>query len=318
VEWLATRLQEALPMLRRSLPSLLALVLLCGTVQAQSGGEAELALGRAAFAQKDWISAIEHFSRATGALDPEKDREALADAYLQLGLSYLTGLDRPAQALPAFVKSAELAASPATAWLWASMAADKLGRTEEAAQYKERAMPPSVAREEAPPPPATIELQVAEPAPEPVPAVPEPEPVPAPAPPAPPAAETQSVPAAAAEPLVPEPRPEARPAEPDAFQHFFGKKDEPKREEPKAAEPAPANAEPKPAPDAFQHFFGGKKDGKPEEKGKGEPASEKKPEPKVDAFDYFFGKKRKAAGAGEEKKPAEPTEESATPPPALD
>lgn len=250
-------------MLRRPLPFLLALILLCGTVQAQSGGEAELALGREAAAQKDWISAIEHFSRATGALDPEKDREALADAYLQLGLSYLTGLDRPAQALPAFVKSAELAASPATAWIWASMAADKLGRTEEAAQYKERAMPPSVAREEAPPPPA-IEVQ-------------------------------------AAEPLVPEPRPEARPAEPDAFQHFFGKKDEPKREEPKAVEPAPANAEPKPAPDAFQHFFGGKKDGKAEEKGKGEPASEKKPEPKVDAFDYFFGKKKRA----EEKKPPE-------------
>ena len=289
-------------MLRRSLPSLLVLVLLGGPVYAQSGGDAELALGREAVAQKDWISAIEHFSRATGALDPEKDREALADAYLQLGLSYLTGLDRPAQALPAFVKSAELAASPATAWLWASMAADKLGRTEEAAQYKERAMPPSIAREEAPPPPA-IEVQAAEPAPEPVPALPEPEPVPAPAPPAPPAAETQSVPAAAAEPLVPEPRPEAPPAEPDAFQHFFGKKDEPKRDEPKAAEPAPANAEPKPAPDAFQHFFGGKKEGKPEEKGKAEPAAEKKPAEKVDAFDYFFGKKKKAE---EKEKPAPP------------
>jgi hypothetical protein len=289
-------------MLRRSLPSLLVLVLLGGPVYAQSGGDAELTLGREAVAQKDWISAIEHFSRATGALDPEKDREALADAYLQLGLSYLTGLDRPAQALSAFVKSAELAASPATAWIWASMAADKLGRTEEAAQYKERAMPPSVAQEE-PAPPASVEIQVAEPEPA---AAPEPE-IPAPAPPAPPAAETQSVPAAAAEPLVPEPRPEAPPAEPDAFQHFFGKKDEPKREEPKAAEPAPANAEPKPAPDAFQHFFGGKKDGKPEEKGKegakaAEPAVEKKPAEKVDAFDYFFGKKKKA----EEKKPQEP------------
>ena len=279
---------------RRSLPFLLALVLLGGTVHAQSGGEGDLALGREAVAQKDWISAIEHFSRATGALDPQKDREALADAYLQLGLSYLTGLDRPAQALPAFVKSAELAAAPATAWLWAAMAADKLGRTEEAAQYKERAMPPSVAREE-PAPPVSVEVQAAEP--EPVPAAPEPEPVPAPAPPAPPAEEMQSVPAAAAEPLEPAPKPEAQP---DAFQHFFGKKDEPDPKPPKPTEPAPANAEPKPAPDAFQHFFGGKKDGKSAEKARPKPAEEKKPEAKkVDAFDYFFGKKKEA----EEKKP---------------
>lgn len=257
-------------MLRRSLPVLLALVLLGGTVQARSGGEAELALGREAAAQKDWISAIEHFSRATGALDPGKDREALADAYLELGLSYLTGLDRPAQALPAFVKSAELAKTPATAWLWAAMAADKLGRTEEAARYKERAMPPSVAKEE--PAPPSVEVQVVEPEPA---AAPEPE-IPAPVPPAPPV------------------------AEPDAFQHFFGKKDEPDPEPPKAAEPAPANAEPKPAPDAFQHFFGGKKEGKPAEKAAPEPAGEKKQEAKkVDAFDFFFGKKKEA----EEKKP---------------
>jgi hypothetical protein len=277
----------------------LALVLFRGTVHAQSGGEAELALGREAIAQKDWISAIEHFSRATGALDPRKDREALADAYLQLGLAYLTGLDRPAQALPAFVKSAELAATPATAWLWASMAADKLGRPEEATQYKERAVPPSLAREE-PAPLVSVEVQVAEPEPA---AAPEPE-IPAPTPPAPPAAETQSVPAAAAEPLEPAAKPEAQP---DAFQHFFGKKEEPKPEPPKPAESAPANAEPKPAPDAFQHFFGGK-DGKPVEKAKTEPAAEKKPEEKkVDAFDYFFGKKKEA----EEKKP----QETEAPPP---
>lgn len=289
---------------RQSLVFLLVCVVLCRAVHAQSGGEAELALGREAVAQKDWISAIEHFSRATGALDPEKDREALADAYLQLGLAYLTGLDRPAQALPAFVKSAELAAAPATAWLWASMTADKLGRTEEAAQYKQKAMPPSIAREE-PAPPVSIEAQVAEPEPA---AAPEPE-IPAPVPPAPPVAETQSVPAAAAEPLEPAPKPEAQPAEPDAFQHFFGKKDEPKPEPPKATEPVPANAESKPAPDAFQHFFGGKKDGKPREKADPKPAAEKKPEEKkVDAFDYFFGKKKEA-----EKKEEEP----AAPPPTV-
>lgn len=288
-------------MQRQALIVFLVLTLSSGSVQAQSGGGAELALGKEAFAQKDWIAAIEHFSRATGALDPQKDREALADAYLQLGLSYLTGLDRPAQALPAFVKSAELVASPASAWLWASTAADKLGRTEEARLYKEKAMPRSVNPSE-PPPPAMIEVEAAEM--EPVPAFPEREIIPAPVPPAPPAAEPQSVPAAEAEPLRPNPRPEARPAEaqPDAFEHFFGKKDEPKREEPKAAEPP--SAEPKPAPDAFQHFFGGKKGGKPAVKENAKVAEPKKPEEKVDAFDYFFGKKKKDS-KGEEKKPAE-------------
>lgn len=293
-------------MQRHALTVLLVLALFSGSVQAQSGGGGELALGKEAFAQKDWITAIEHFSRATGALDPQKDREALADAYLQLGLSYLTGLDRPAQALPALVKSAELARSPASAWLWASMAAGKLGRTEEAALYKEKAMPRSVEPAE-PPPPAMIEVEAAEM--EPVPAIPEREIIPAPVPPAPPVAEPQSVPAAEGEPLRPEPRPEAKPAEaqPGAFEHFFGKKNEPKREEPKAAEPP--SAEPKPAPDAFQHFFGGKKDGKKA----AEPAPEKKkPEEKVDAFDYFFGKKKKDP-KGEEKKPAEPE----APPPTV-
>jgi hypothetical protein len=190
------------------------------------------------------------------------------------------------------VKSAELAAAPASAWLWASTAADKLGRTDEAALYKEKAMPRSVVTSE-PPPPAMIEVEAAEM--EPVPAVPEREIIPAPVSPAPPAEEQQSVPAAAAEPLRPEPKPESQP---DAFRHFFGKKDEPKREEPKAAEPP--SAEPKPAPDAFQHFFGGKKDGKSAAKA----AEPKKPEEKVDAFDYFFGKKKKDP-KGEEKKPAE-------------
>lgn len=251
-------------MRRQTLAGLLVLVLFSGSIQAQSGG-GELALGREAFAQKDWIAAIEHFSRATGALDPEKDREALAEAYLQLGLSYLTGLDRPAQALPAFVKSAELAGSPASAWLWASMAAEKLGRTEEAAQYKEKAMPRSAVASE-PLPPAMIEVEAAEM--EPVPAVPEPEIIPAPEPPAPPVAEPQSVPAAAAEPLRPEPEPEAQP---DAFQHFFGGKKDAK----KAAEPAPPEKKKPEKVDAFDYFFGKKKKaGKTEEKNPEKPAEE--------------------------------------------
>ncbi|RPH53740.1 hypothetical protein EHM82_07915, partial [bacterium] len=115
-------------MLHRPLLTAFALFLLAAGAQAQSAGERDLALGREALARKDHIAALEHLSRATGSLDPERDRESLADAWLQLGLTYLNGLDRPEPALGAFVKSAETAASPESAWLWASVAAEKLGR----------------------------------------------------------------------------------------------------------------------------------------------------------------------------------------------
>ena len=209
-------------MLRRPLFAAFVLFLLAAGARAQSGGERDLALGREALARKDYIAALEHLSRATGALDPERERESLADAWLQLGLTYLNGLDRPEQALAAFVKSAEGAASPESAWLWASMAAEKLGRTDEAARYKARAIPPTPS-----------------PAPEPT---PKPEP----------AADSKEKPdafrhffggkkkdEAAAKPgeKKPEPEVEKKPGEKvDAFEYFFGKKRKEKKEEEK--EPA--------------------------------------------------------------------------------
>lgn len=132
------------------LPAAILAFLLGGVLQAQEEGSRELALGKEALASLDHLAAVEHLARATGALDAQRDREALADAYYHLGLSYLNGLDRPERALPAFLKSAELAAVPANAWYWASVAAGKLGRTEEAEQYKALVLPPSPAPVTAP------------------------------------------------------------------------------------------------------------------------------------------------------------------------
>jgi hypothetical protein len=225
-------------MLRRPFLTVLALFLVAAASQAQSGGERDLALGREALARKDYIAALEHLSRATGSLDPERDREILADAWLDLGLTYLNGLDRPEQALAAFLKSAEGAASPESAWLWASVAAEKLGRTEEAARFKTRAIRPTRA--------------------------PEPEPA------------VKSIPVASVEPIHPAPKPEpaAEPEppkeKPDAFRHFFGgkKKDE-RTAKPEEKKPAP-EVEKKEGEkvDAFDYFFGKKRKEKKEEEEK--------------------------------------------------
>lgn len=118
-------------------------------LRAESPGQRELAAGREALARSEHAAAAEHFRAATAALDPVGEKEALAEAWLQLGIAELTGLDRAEDALAAFEKSAELAANPSSAWLWASTAAEKLGRSDEAAELKARALkPPS------PPPPA--------------------------------------------------------------------------------------------------------------------------------------------------------------------
>lgn len=231
-------------MLRRPLLAAFVLILFAAGAQAQSDGERDLALGREALARKDYIAALEHLSRATGALDPERDRESLADAWLQLGLTYLNGLDRPEPALAAFLKSAETSSSPESAWLWASEAAVKLGRREEAAQYKARAIPPT-------------------PSP-----TPEPEPEPA----------VQSVPAAEPVRPAPEPEPTAEPREPkekpDAFRHFFGGKKKEEERPAKTEEKKPeAGVEKKEGEtvDAFEYFFGKKRKEKQEEEKPAEP-----------------------------------------------
>lgn len=284
---------------------LIALVLAGTPLEAEEGtGQGELALGREAAARQDHAAAARHFQAALSSFDPAEDREALAETWLQLGLTSLNGLNDPQAALTAFLTSAALAKERSTAWLWASVAAEKLGRSEEAATYKTRAL------ERPAPAPAPSRAPVRE---EP-PVVPVPEPPPA---------------------LMAEPEPvlEEAPREtPDAVQHFFGEAAvepepppaaEPVREEPAAvAQPAKG--------DAVQHFFGEgaaterkpgrkkvpvKKVRQREEpaapaKEPASPAAQDKPEESVDAVQYFFGEKEPAAAtapetAAEEKPPAE-------------
>jgi tetratricopeptide (TPR) repeat protein len=64
---------------------------------------------------------------------------ALADAWFDLGAAHLAAGD-DAQALAAFTRSAQLAPAPANAWLWAALAAERLGRASEAARDRELAL----------------------------------------------------------------------------------------------------------------------------------------------------------------------------------
>ena len=312
--------------------SLFLILITAATLRAESPGERELSLGRQSLARRDYGTAAEHLAAATAALDPQKEREALAEAWLQLGVADLAGLDRPEDALAAFRKSAELSGSP-SAWLWASMAAEKLGRAEEARDYKARAIgspQPPVTLEAAPaPPPPTKKAPEIIPGPTPV----EPAPV-AQAAPAP-------VPEAVAPVAQPAPEPVAE-KKPDAFQHFFGPKEP-------AAPPAAAPAEAAPVEpvkkgDAFQHLFGessperpaGAREAQaqaPEKAAEKKPVRVKKAEkkeeekapaaqtatPKGGAFQHFFGEKKKDGQAGDEKDGAQDDkktpEDSSAPPP---
>jgi tetratricopeptide (TPR) repeat protein len=111
----------------------------------------ELRLGKAAFARGENAAAADHLGRAAAELDIAGDTEALAAAYLELGRVQLIGLDRPHEAIAAFLKSAELAAWPADALLWAAEAADKLGLAAAAKHYRAQALRPPSAGKEAPP-----------------------------------------------------------------------------------------------------------------------------------------------------------------------
>jgi tetratricopeptide (TPR) repeat protein len=268
-------------MLRRLF--ILAAVLLCAavTLRAETPGAQSLTLGRQALARQDYRAAAEHLTAATASLDPEKEREALAEAWLQLGVADLAGLDRAEDALAAFLKSAEFSASPSSAWLWASTAAEKLGRTDDARQYKMRALGPTL-------PEKTVQ------------AVPPPEPenIPGPTP----------------------PPPAVQPAEekkPDAFQHFFGPKEPTAPAAPSAAQAAPD--EPVKKGDAFQHLFSESSPERPAGARAAQAGAKKVPEKKTDeakpaaptgtkgdAFRHFFGEKKN------EKAP----EPESTPPPS--
>jgi tetratricopeptide (TPR) repeat protein len=202
-----------------------------------AGARRNLAQGRDALARKDYPAALAHLRSAVSSFDPKRDREELGDAWLQLGIASLNGLGKPEEALPAFLASAAASPEPSTAWLWASVAAEKLGRMDEAAAYRLRAVPPPTPT--APPAPVAEAPALAAPAAEPVPQA------------------------------SPEPAVQAPVEKPDAVQHFFGEaeprqkakdekdgkdeKDEEKKDEKKV--------------DAFDYFFGEKE----------KPAEEKPP-----------------------------------------
>jgi tetratricopeptide (TPR) repeat protein len=200
----------------------------------ESAGARDLARGREHLARRDYPAAVEHLKSAVRGLDPTRDAAALGDAWLQLGIAYLNGLGQPEEALPAFLASAATSPEPSTAWLWASVTAENLGRREEAIAYRTRAVARPAA---APAPPSASAPPMQELAPEPQPA-----PV------------------------------EAAPSEqPDAIQHFFGPETaEVKKEEAAPeAKPGPQDRAQEKAKekkvDAFEHFFGEKKETPPEE-----------------------------------------------------
>lgn len=132
-----------------------------------AGARRNLAQGRDALARKDYPAALAHLRSAVSSFDPKRDREELGDAWLQLGIASLNGLGKPAEALPAFLASAAASPEPSTAWLWASVAAEKLGRMDEAAAYRLRAVPPP-----APVAAAPVEEPASQAAPEPAVAAP--------------------------------------------------------------------------------------------------------------------------------------------------
>ncbi len=193
------------------------------------GAQDHAALGREALARADYPAAVEHLEAASRELEGGH-RETLSQVQIDLGIAYLTGLAKPAEALRAFVRAADLAANPASAWLWASTAAQALGDEGEAARYKRLALGRRLV-------PAA-------------PAAPEPPKSAAPAPAG--AAEKVEAPSAAPkdkdlkdskdskdEKKKPEVAPVAKPSG-SAFDHFFKRKPADEPREPAAAEPPPS------------------------------------------------------------------------------
>jgi hypothetical protein len=273
------------------------------TAAAPSAGIRDLSLGREAVSRQDYAAAIPALRRAVAALDPQGDRAAFADAWLHLGIAYLLGpqgLDAPEQALAAFLASAAAAPNPASAYLWAGTAAERLGRRDEAEVYKARALAGPAAPPAAPPPAreaaaAAPEVEVA-----PAAAAAVPEPAPAPATPTP-APQPQPAPA------------EPAPSEGTAFRHFF------RGREPS---PVPPSTQTRDAPAA-----------ETTDRNPPPPASGDEPdEPKANsaqppaeptagaAFDHFFRRRRapaQEASAEQDPAAAESEPEEAEKPPAV-
>ncbi len=268
------------------LPHLAALALLALLHVSVARAEDHRALGKEAFGRGDYAAAAEHYLAASRELEGV-DREALAQVQIDLGVVYLSGLGRPADALRAFVRAGDLASNPASAWLWASTAALQMGDEAESNRYKRLALgikkTPSAAAD---PVPAGSADSAQTPPPQ------EPAPVPAPSEPAAPAPAAPAAESAKPEPKEPEPVKAETP-------RLESVKAEPIQEEPANAAPAPVpqKTETTEAPrkeGAFAHFFGAKGETPPPEQ-----AAEEKTGPAT---------KRETPTARNEKAPAASTE----------
>ena len=219
------------------------LVLLLTTPALGAGSEADAARRRGleAMARSDWSTAARELAAAADAFSLDGRVVELATTLEDLGTVQLSGLGDPVAALASFERAAAIAERPASAWLWAALAAEQAGRPALAKVYKQRA------------------LDVMAPGPIPSAA---PEPAERNAPVGPPAS-AEPTSAAPPTPTVATPgsatAPPAAAAAPTPFTHFFGA--------PPAHAPAPivtappsgaATEAPAPAaaPTPFGHFFG--------------------------------------------------------------
>jgi hypothetical protein len=113
-------------------PWILVALFALSAAHAESPGARALGLGREAVARGAVEVGIAKLAEAAALLDPEREREALAEAYFELGLAYAGRGDSDEAALAALARSASLAARPGNAYLWAASVAGRLGRDAEA------------------------------------------------------------------------------------------------------------------------------------------------------------------------------------------
>jgi hypothetical protein len=208
----------------------------------------------AALAAPQAGSEQDHGSASSGATIEREEPAVLLDR----GIALLTGPGSDEEALAAFLAAAESSERPASAWLWAAAAAERLGRFEEAGTYKARALGPVP-----PPPPAAASAS------------------PAPAARVLPS-EDPPVPPAVAAPALPEPEPTAvkpKPPEPEPAQAGVkanAEQGEQKADEKRAGdEKAKVQEKEEMKADAFQYFFG--KRAKPKAETERPPAEDEEP-----------------------------------------
>ncbi len=122
----------------RVLGVLSVLLLTASVATAANDLAGEVLRARELVAAGETAAAVDLLEQVAGTLDSSAGDQA-AEARLELGVAFLSA-GEAGRALVAFLQSAEVAASPATAWIWASVAAEELGLDRESATYRRRAL----------------------------------------------------------------------------------------------------------------------------------------------------------------------------------